>query len=309
MVFFLSAIAMGSPTVETSSAANTTLRKRFVDEPADVVLLYAGEQQGSQDTCGCPVNPRGSLGRLHTYADALRDRGEPVVLVNAGNWLGDTIGDDHTLREDVRVGNAHMVQAMEAGEWSALNVGYRDLPYLGEQDAYPVGAVSGNTAKGPPGFVVVDAGELKVAITGLSSWRRPYLQPEGVDRLEPVKALEALLPEMEAAADVVVVLAYALESDAKAVADLDIDVLVEADTFRTRFDPILRGDTVWVRSNFETQRLGELRLTIEDGVVTGVHDRFIDLDAQIGSAGSWRRRLRKSEAAVKQSREALFGPR
>ncbi|MCB9675774.1 MAG: hypothetical protein H6737_11690 [Alphaproteobacteria bacterium] len=302
-------LALASPSVVATSADEGPLKKRLNDDPADVVILYGGEQDGSMDTCGCPNNPRGSLARLVAYQHAAEALSAPVITVNAGNWLRDTIGDDNRLRSDARVANAHMVEAVQAADWSAVNVSFRDLPYLASVGQFPKGAVLANARGpgGPPPYVIAQAGDLDVAITGVTHWSKEYLQPPDFERLDPVQALESLLPELHEKADLVVVLGYALGKDAKAIAKLDIDVLVDADTHRNRYDPVVVGDTVWVRSAFETQRLGELRLRVSDGVITSAHDRAIGLDKRIPSPAPWKARARDARDDIAAAQRELFG--
>jgi 2',3'-cyclic-nucleotide 2'-phosphodiesterase (5'-nucleotidase family) len=309
----LTMLAFAEPSLVVSEAIEGPARKRLAEDPADLVILYAGEQDGSQDPCGCPVRPRGSLGRLEAYASAVRDAGAPVLLVNAGNWLKDAIGPDDRLRADTRVADEHMLSAVEAGSWTALNVTFRDLPYLAEAGRFPDGAVLAN-ARGPNGpaeYVLVRAGERTVAITGVTSWSKEYLQPTEFHRTDPVDALAALLPTLREQADLVVVLGYGLGKRAKEIAALGVDVLVEADTYRTRSEPILLGDTLWVRSNYGTQRLGELRLRLadQDGRtrVSSAHDRAIDLDADIKMDRSWKQRSRKAREAIEATQDGLYG--
>ncbi|MEZ4317868.1 MAG: hypothetical protein R3F61_10200 [Myxococcota bacterium] len=302
-------VAVAGPSVVVTTADEGSLRKRLNDDPADLVILYGGEQNGSLDTCGCPNNPRGSLARLVAYQEAAEEGSAPVITVNAGNWLRDTIGDDNRLRADAKVANAHMLDAVEEAGWSATNVSFRDLPYLADVGRFPKGAVLANARGpgGPPPYVLVEAGALTVAVTGVTHWSKEYLQPADFERTEPVPALEALLPELHDKADLVVVLGYALGSDAKAVAKLDIDVLVDADTHRQRYDPVVVGETVWVRSFYETQRLGELRLRVSDGAITSAHDRVIDLDRKIPSPGPWRVRARHAREDIAAVQGELFG--
>jgi hypothetical protein len=309
--------ARAEPSVVATVAAEGGLSQRLTDEPADLVLLYGGEQDGSMSTCGCPNNPRGSLPRWMAVQRALEAADTPVLTVNAGNWLTDAIGSDNTLRADVDVSNTHMLEAVEAADWAAMNVSFRDLPWLASSGrAFPEGAVLANAAvpegvAGPAPYTIVKAGELDVAITGVTHWSKEYLQPDW-SRAGPVEALEALLPTLREEADLVVVLGYALGKQAKAVAELDIDVLVDADTYRNRFDPVVVGDTVWVRSSYETQRLGELRLRVEqDGErfrIRAAHDRTIDLDKRIPSPGPWKRRAKRARRDVAAVQDALFGP-
>lgn len=310
MVLHLLAAALAAPAVLTSEAIDGPAHKRVAVDQADLVVLYGGEQDGSQDPCGCPSRPRGSLGRVEAYAAVVREQGVPTLLVNPGNWLRDTIGDDDRLSDDARAANAQMLEAIEAGTWDALNVSFRDLPYLGEIASFPPDAVLSNARGpgGPPDHRLLPVGDRTVAIVGVTGWSKEYLQPPAFERADPVDALAALLPSLREQADLVIVLGYALGARAKAIAELDIDVLIDADTHRGRFEPIVVDDAVWVRSNFGTQRLGELRLRLgDDGRIASAHDRMIDLDASIKMDRAWKKRADRARREIESAREAAWG--
>ncbi|MCB9668734.1 MAG: hypothetical protein H6734_04580 [Alphaproteobacteria bacterium] len=313
-MWMLLSLALADPSVVGTHVTEGRLADRIVNAPADVVLLYGGEQRGSQGDCGCPHDPRGSLGRTEAYAEAVRATGVPVLLLNPGNWLNDPVGEGNTLRPDAWVQDDLMVRAIEAGSWDALNVSFRDLPFLGDPEhgprQLPDGVVSANARglEGLPDHVVLPAGDLKVAVTGVTLWSKPYLQPAGVEQLDPVDALSALLPSLNAEADVVVVLAYGLGKRAKELASLDIDVLIEADGLRTRYDPVVWEGTVWVRGYEQTQVLGELRLTVSEGEVVRAFDRGVDLDGDIPWPRAWRKRYKRDLAAVREAQERTLAP-
>lgn len=309
-MWLLFTLALAEPTVRGTHVSAGGLASRLAADDADLVLLYGGEQRGDQGDCGCPGDPRGSLGRLETYAGAVQARQAPVLLLNPGNWLDDPVGVDDHLRADALVRNEHMVQAMEAGSWSALNVTFRDLPYLGQVDRWPDGVVSANAR----GFTSLPTHRLyeldgrTVAVTGVTHWAKAYLQPEELEPLDPVASLVALLPELREKADVVVVMTYGLGRRVKEVVELDVDVVVEADGLGTLYDPVFQDGTVLVRSHDQTQILGELRLTFDDGTLVRAWDRRIDLDGDLRWPRRWRRRYRRAHADVRAVQEGLFGP-
>jgi 2',3'-cyclic-nucleotide 2'-phosphodiesterase (5'-nucleotidase family) len=294
------------------------LRDRLAaPDDANLVLLYGGEQMGSMDTCGCPSRPRGSLARVDGYRAAMREAspGVPDLLLNPGNWLDDTIGMDNALRADVRVGNAWMLQALELGGWDALNVGFRDLPYLAETGAFPATSVSANVRPNQAGALaaapwrVLRAGELRIAVTGVSPEGMTFLQPEGYHYRDPVDALRAEMTAMRAASDLVVVLAYGVGPDATRIAKEvpGIDVLVEAGEFGERYEPWLEDGVVWVRSHTQTQRLGELRLVVRDGRIVAARDRKIDLDDAVPETRSLAKMAAEAQDEMAAIQEELFG--
>lgn len=295
MLWFAAALA--TPEVLSSTVDEGNLGQRLDHTPADLVILYGGEQDGTLGTCGCPGDPKGSLGRVHGYAEAVREQGSPILMVNAGNWLTDPVGPDNGLHPAAFVRNRHMVDAVEDG-WDVLNVSFRDLPYLGREGAFPAQAVSANLHGGPPSHRIVERGGVKVALTGVTAWKKDYLQPEGFQRLDPIEALAALLPTLREEADLVVVTSFGLGRRNKELAALDIDVLIDADTHRGRADALVHDGTVWVRSRYETRYLGELRLELADGAIVSAHDRAVALDKKIPTARGWKKRQRAAAKAL-----------
>jgi 2',3'-cyclic-nucleotide 2'-phosphodiesterase (5'-nucleotidase family) len=307
----------GSPGVRSELATDGKLRDRLADaDDADLVLLYGGEEVGSLETCGCQNRPRGSLARVLGYRMAMEKAqpGVPSVLVDAGNWLDATVGEDEgQLRNDVVVADRFMVEGMHAAGYAAGNVGFRDLPYLASA-GFPDLAVSANvrprdpSAAGPALYRTVEAGTHKVAITGVSDEEIAYLQPAGFEYRDPLASLREVVPRMASEADVVVVLAYGVGPAARSIAELPgVDVLIEADDYRELYSPFVQGEAVWVRSHLQTMRLGELRLVLRDGRVAGALDRKIDLDEEIPSAPRVLQIAISAREAIDDEQERLFG--
>lgn len=293
--------------VTDESVRDGPLRARLAQDGADLVLLYGAEQEGRLGTCGCPTRPRGGLDRVDRYASALRKLEEPVVLLNAGGYLDAVPGLDGRLRPDALVRGRYLLEGLELGGWDVANLGYRDLPYQGVAGLSPL-AVSANLeapeGEGPPSHRIVEVDGVKVAVTGVSSSALLHMQPDGWTFGDPVAALEALVPTLQA--DVVVVLAYEVD-DPRALARIDgVDVLIEASSFHTSFPPLLEEGAVWVRARHGTQQLGELRLTVRDGVVVAAHDRKIDLDEAIVGTPPMRRLARRADREIGKALEALL---
>lgn len=272
----------GHPAVVGVTATHGALRDRLpARDDANLVVLYSAEEMGSLDTCGCAERPRGSPARVVGYRAALRRAvpGVPDVLVDAGNWLDDGADPDGALHEDAAARDAIMAEAVGLGGWDAVNVGWRDAPFVA---GHPVaGAVSANLrGDGYPAWRTVQAGDLRVAITGVSGAGLAWKRPVGVAYADPIDALTAIVPQMRAEADVILVLAYDTGSDTQRIpAEVPgIDVLIEADAYTDRSEPVVINGTIWVRAHDRTLRLGELRLRIVDGHVVGAMDRQIDTD-------------------------------
>jgi hypothetical protein len=267
--------ALAAPEVTAADApVDGGPAERVVRDDADVVLLYASEQRGLVGPCGCDVHPKGGLDRIGAYADAVRATGSPTLLLNAGRWLASE-HDGGELDARSLALNTEMHTALRTTRFDALNVTLHDWPDVARGPR--PGLVSANLRHPDVPVVryrVVEAGELTVAITGVSRPGLPYLQPDGLEERPPLDALTALAPEMEDRADLVVVadLVPAL------AAVPGVDVVVEADHYTARYGPWAESDAVWVRSWNGTSRLGELRLWVEDGRVVRALDRVVDLD-------------------------------
>ncbi|HHO54712.1 MAG TPA: hypothetical protein ENK18_28530 [Deltaproteobacteria bacterium] len=288
-------LAVAAPEVEGLDVPRVPLSQRLASDDASLVLLYGGEQRGETEPCGCALAPLGGLARATTYAEAVRAAAPdtPALLLNAGAWLSNTsLGLQ--LLDETHEANARVHAALRVHPWDVLNVTFRDWPDVASGPR--PGLVSANTHA--PDIPVVryrllSAGEHTVAITGVTRVGLPHLQPPGLSAQPPVEALEALLPELQHRADVVVVLIYDLPREARTIAGLPgVDVVIEAGGYHARWGPWVEGEAVWVRTWEATPRLGELRLWIEAGSVVRALERTIDLDSSLDAALTRPGRLR-----------------
>jgi 2',3'-cyclic-nucleotide 2'-phosphodiesterase (5'-nucleotidase family) len=300
----LSLVAAG-PIADLEVVSHGSTRSRLASDDADLVILYAGEQEGRLGPCGCSELPLGGIDRAAGYASAVKAQGRPTILVNPGTFLTSTLGDDGaTLRPDSVVADRAMVDLL-AG-WDALNVSFRDLPYLAEH-GFPATAVSANLhateGEGPLPVVVLQRDGLRVAVTGVTSWGTARIQPARFTWGDPVASLTAALSDVDA--DVVVVLSYGVP--AKALAVPGVDAIVEASEYRQLDPPLLAGDAVFVRSWTAGERMGELRLQLEGGVVTEAHERVVALDRRVRADAEVAREERDRQEEIDAVQVELFG--
>ncbi len=290
-----------------------SLAERMSAWPADLVVLYAGEHRGSLQTCGCPKRPRGSLARLASVTDAVRQR-DASVLVHAGYFLEDAVGLDDVERSDVTLGNRYMAQGLARGGWDALNVGFVDLPGLAHLDptlraGLPL--VSANVSgPGVRPYVVVERGGRKVGITGITQPGVTLSEPAGYTIAEPVAAATPVLAELATKVDVVVLLSYQAEVWAQRLARAhpEVDVVVDANLHRDAFPPATVGHAAWVRASFETMRAGELRLDLDgSNAVVGARDRKIDLDPEVPDRPDLAALQAEARRVVDAEQQRIFG--
>jgi len=314
-----SPVAAAAPAVPEALAGELAIDgpigKRVSKAPADLVIFYGGEQKGSLETCGCPKRPRGSFARMDAYVDASRaaNPGVPDVFVNAGYWLQDAMGFDGVVRDDVIVGNTWMVRGVRAVGFDALNVGAPDiagLAHLGPSEGPPLPLVSANVeGPGINRWVIVDRGGVKVGITGITA-QGQSLDVPGYTIRAPASA-GAVIDALAEQADVIVLLAYgATESAVKlAAGHPSVDVVVDAALHREWQDPFYTpANAVWVGSHLQTMRLGELRVGLDKGRVTGGLSRQIDLDPDMPDDPALLAMQKQARTELDASQQSLYGP-
>ena len=284
-----------------------TMQQRLSTEAADLVVLYGGEQKGSMDTCGCPRRPRGSLPRLGAYVEAIQRSDVPMVLVNPGYWLEDAQGFDGVQRADVAAMDRWMIQGMKMLPWSGINLAPQDLAALVsvQEEAKGLPMLSAN-AQGAPPYQIIEVGGLKVGITGIAGPVPTLTDP--LYRLQDPAAAGVVIEELSPKVDVVILLAYQASDAAKRLAERypAIDVVVDAAGYRDYFQPLVVGHAVWVFSHYQTMRLGELRLRLQDGSVIGALDRQVDLDPSMPEHPKLATMLRQAKTEIDALQQQLF---
>ena len=280
---------------------------------ADLVLLYGGETEGVLGPCGCTENPRGGLARIHTYAaeTRLRTPSTTVWMVDAGGFLDGTPEDSGVARADATATNKWMVRGYGALDPVALNVAWADLVGLSALDDLEGLPLVSAHIEGPgiTPFVRRQLGSHTVVFTGIARLGPDLLIPDAYTAHHAEDEVRALV---EAGVwdqdDVVVLLAHGAPVVAAALArDGLVDIVIDAQQHRYR-DPLHReGDAVWAKSHYQTLRLGELRLGLQDGRAVWALDRKIDLDTQIPADPTLSRWARQAEKEAEVVRKTVYG--
>ena len=52
-----------------------------------VTIAWTGEVRGELEVCGCPTVPYGGFERRERYLDRLREQGDPLIVLDAGDML------------------------------------------------------------------------------------------------------------------------------------------------------------------------------------------------------------------------------
>ena len=252
---------------------------------ASLVIFYAGEQKGSLDPCGCPDRPRGGIARMHAYVDATGEQAVPVVIVDGGNFLEDAMGLDGEARPEVPVMNRYVLEGLGRIGFDALNAGTPELSGLTGLGGTDIGLPIVSANAHGPGISpsrIVDAGNLRVAITGITARGVTFVPTPAYVVDDPVEAGRSTLRQLRQRSDLVILLSYQAADAARTLAREGLaDVVIDTNLHSTFDEPLRVGRAIWVRSSLTTMQLGELRLTLADGRIVQALDRKIDLDDEI----------------------------
>lgn len=289
------------------------LEERVRADDADLVIFYGGEERGSLEPCGCPTRPRGGIARQAAYIGASQAANPATgrLVVNGGYWLEDAVGITGAPRADTPVMNRWMASGLSALGASALNVGYPDMAGLRSLERRPqLPLVSANlSGEGIAPSRTVVTGGLRVGVTGISTTGSVAVSPpSGFEMADPYRGGKAALTALRAETDLTVLLSYQAPEAARRLARAGLaDVVIDVGQHRERYAPIRVGEAIWVRSHYQTMRLGELRLWLSDGVITEVLDRKIDMDAEVPSAPDVLAVVRSARAALDVVQRELYG--
>ena len=232
----------------------------------------------------------GGLGRLAgAVAQARKYAGEGVLLLDAGDLLGDT------MIADLTHGKA-LIAALNLLGYDALTIGNHEPDFgmkgLRERMAeakFPTVAANLVERKGGKLFtepyVVKKVGGVSVGILGLAypktAWTTAAKNVAEVEFQDPVQAVKTYLTKMrDDGAEVAVVLSHlGLGGDkvlAKAVGG--IDVIVGGHSHNRMEKVEMVGGTLIVQAGAHGSDLGRLDLTVENGKITAHRRTLVPLD-------------------------------
>ncbi|MBK7995659.1 MAG: hypothetical protein IPK14_20455 [Blastocatellia bacterium] len=299
--------------IQAEKGAN--LEERLgVDDGASLAFIYGADMQGSLDNCGCKANPVGGLVRRVKYVNSFKEKYKdiPVLHVDVGHLFNEELAAEkpETLREDALLMNEWMLKAFSQFKLDAINFSHRDMlygkvvldkekyqqqlmstPILGDmisanispsQDINKITPLKPYVIREVQGKRLGKKANLRVGFVGLTeTWPNAIT---GFVVNEPLEKIKAILPEVRAKADLVVVLAYCNLGVAKEIIkqNPDIDVLITANAVALPPPAQRDGKTIFVHSINQTKSLGELRLYLDDeGKVKDYLNRYISLDRNI----------------------------
>lgn len=191
----------------------------------DLALMISGRMHGYFEPCGCSglEKMKGGLSRRQSLAEELRDKGWPLVLVDAGG-LAKGFGAQTNIKYH------HTVDALRKIGYHGIGLGKTDLRLpAGELvadaagDDSPILSASvglfGFATETPAACKVVEAGGYRVGIVGvIGKAEQAQISNPELELLAPEAALAKMVPELQKKADLLVLLADADKEETIALA-------------------------------------------------------------------------------------------
>lgn len=193
-----------------------------------LALVITGRQEGYLEPCGCAGLDRmkGGMSRRHTLFGDLRRQGWPVVGLDAGS-IARGFGPQAEMKFHI------MVEAMRTMGYQAINLGRTDLGLpagelvsvaasLGDQSSPFLSANvglfgfdAGLTAR----TRLIEAGGIKLGVTGIIGLEyQKQIQNNEIELAAPEAALAAVLPQLKAQAEYLILLCSATKEESEALA-------------------------------------------------------------------------------------------
>lgn len=274
-----------------------------VEDDAELVLYYMGEQRGSIAPCGCPDRPRGGLPRAASYLA----KSTPGLVLNTGYWMDDGQGIDGNPRPDATLKNQWMVRGLTQLDADAIHVSFNDiygLSTLPMQDTN-LPLVSANL-RGPgiEPFIIVEHGDKRIGITGISDPGHPNIHTPRFERSPPVKAASPIIEQLSSSTDTVILFVHGAADEAKKLARTGhINIIIDTNEHRGFEPPFKIGQAFWVRSHAQGMRLGELRIGSDHAWAL---DRKIELDDSLPDHPELGRLSEAASEEIKALEKSLF---
>lgn len=267
----------------SSRAAASSADPRVAPEPEsqpvpaagvdpDLVVVYTATSRGFLEPCGCYAKGKemGGVARRAAVVDSLRAIGPPVLLVEAGDFVGGAGEAGERIGEvSLRVFEATGYDAIALGE-AELALGEGFLEKAAGAGPALLHANWSHPAVGPPqkDGVLIEKGGLRVGLIGLLD---PAVLPpaDGLENLvvePPAPAAAAAAARLrEAGADVIVVVGHAdFRTSGRLVEEAGSpDLWVVGHGGKELSRPMARGETLLLGPGSGGKLLGRLDLSLQ----------------------------------------------
>lgn len=240
-----------------------------------------------------PANEKvaiGGMGRLFSYVDALRDKGEKVLLLANGDMV-------HGTNIVNLFNGVPMAQVMRDMGFAATSIGNHEFNYgqkqllnLANIAGFPFLAANvfyedGSYFAVPSTIVTIDG--IKVGLFGLSPVDTPIVtHPNNVIGLkfaDPIDSAMTVLAELEMTADIIVCLSHlGYEEDLKLAKALPgIDIIIGGHSHTLLEKPVKVGPTLIVAAGEWAGYAGNLEVTVKNNAVSAYSGKVVKLDESV----------------------------
>lgn len=333
--------AQAPPSEEPQAPASVTLPN--APWQPDVRLVYESDTRAYYRPCGCNTNSAGGLSRRAALLKDLRAQSAPVVVCTAGDFYGTAdVFNEAKSRFVARMMGELGYDAIGLGEMD-LNFGLPTL--IADVADHKLPVVCANLINGPSSVAqknIQGVGPAAAAGARLNTVFAPYRivtkggtrfgflglispatrvkpsdeknAPAGAELYslgKPIEAAQAVVPELRAACDVLVVLAHMDELEARqlieAVPGIDLVVLGHDPQGR----PLGQAQAVQsahvVRATSQGQNIGELNLRLgEDRRIAEVFNRIHIMDASYRDDTAMTQRIEQFDEENRKIQKELF---
>jgi 2',3'-cyclic-nucleotide 2'-phosphodiesterase (5'-nucleotidase family) len=303
-------------------------------------LVYESDTRAYYRPCGCNQNSAGGLSRRATLLKDLRAEPAPVLVCTAGDFYG-------TADVFNEAKSRFVARMMELFEYDAIGVGEMDLNFglatlVADARAFRLPVVCANLVShvdslrvrtdGPAGvaadrsrlafppYRVVTRAGTRFGFVGLLS---PATQMQPADKAhapvaavdyalgDPVEVAQAVVPELRAACDVLVVLAHMSDTEAaqlvERVPGIDLVVLGHDPQGHPIGVPQTAGGAYIVRATSQGQNIGELCIRLDEKRhVAEVFNRMHAMDASYPDDPAMTARIEGFDEENRKIQKELF---
>ncbi|MBN2380785.1 hypothetical protein JXM67_13385 [candidate division WOR-3 bacterium] len=249
-------------------------------------IFYLASPNGTLTWCRCPEDPYGGLPRRASAIKEAQTNESSLLILDAGDLLAPF---PSRLKDSV------FVEAYSRIPLDAVAFGDQELidgyDFFSQMLKPRIPLISANAFKDGkrllPAYKVVQKGGVRIVVTSLITPEAfIFYDPEdlgGVEASDPVRELEALMPELRSKGDVIVLLSHlGLDTERKIAAQFpDIDIIVSGHIPGRLDTPEQVGSTFILGAGLDAKYFGLARFNLEDGSlglldneITALSDRY-----------------------------------
>ena len=284
----------------------------------NLTFLFNASVRAELEDCGCPSRPLGGLARRAHVLAELREKHPDAILLDAGSLFGDPTRD--TLDQSRFVAKETAAMGYEVVGVGAYELGHGIDVVRQVAASSGLTFVSANVQRGGDllfePYRLIERDGVTVAVTSVfdpAYLGESYMANAGdVGVNDAVEALRNWLPEMDAAADVVVVLSNMKQRNAVTMlrglqesGHDQIDLVIDGTYGSGLKQPRRFGSLAMVAANNRGKLVGQADLQITDGEVVDVQSTIHHLDVALPEDPALAERVRD----FTESRATLVGGR